>query len=428
MKDQHNISFDEQIKSAFEGAKLDPPSGVWESVSAQVGQQVVAGAVKTGIFKTVLSKIVAVAVIGTAATGGYLAINNLQKGNQDVNSANPVILNEVQKNNEGLASSETSQEITEVQVPAENLPNTTTAAGNTNNTETVENDKLNTDGKESSKSTPSAISNKSGQPGVTISVQNNPSLVLYQPDSVFCPGEIITYTLRSQTDFEKLIWEHPGAILISSERNSVKLKYTKEGVYDVKVKGKLGSTEVLISRKVFVKNPVIHLMSKTEGSQVLLSAGGDRFNRFVWTIQGESVESTGTSSLKINTADYPNIEQLHVQVKGIKNEYCEALTQTDVKLPKLAKDPFVPNVFTPTQQDGKNDCFSVEIEAPEMYYMLIKNRNGAVVFESSNPAECWNGKVMNKGAECPPDAYFYQLIYKLPGSDKVAKNGRLQLF
>jgi gliding motility-associated-like protein len=85
-----------------------------------------------------------------------------------------------------------------------------------------------------------------------------------------------------------------------------------------------------------------------------------------------------------------------------------------------------PNVFTPNGKfDGKddeglvgNEVFNILIEGEDKYDLVIYDRWGVKVFESSDKTNDWNGKVKNTGAECPDGTYYYILKYRYKGIDK----------
>lgn len=81
-------------------------------------------------------------------------------------------------------------------------------------------------------------------------------------------------------------------------------------------------------------------------------------------------------------------------------------------------DIAVPNVFSPNG-DGINDTFVPSITCTPSYYsMVIFDRTGQKLFESSTPGNNWNGTVNGKPA--PVAAYYYILKFK-GASDKTAK-------
>lgn len=63
-----------------------------------------------------------------------------------------------------------------------------------------------------------------------------------------------------------------------------------------------------------------------------------------------------------------------------------------------------PNVFTPNG-DGANDEFRVYYKSVKKYSMVVFNRWGRKVYESTNPAEGWDGTIGNGLAD--PGVYFY---------------------
>jgi len=86
----------------------------------------------------------------------------------------------------------------------------------------------------------------------------------------------------------------------------------------------------------------------------------------------------------------------------------------------------IPNVFTPNGDD-KNDNFVVEIKGQELFDLKIYNRWGELVFESTDPATTWNGKVNNSGNDCPDGTYFYTLKYKLRTQNEKTLRGSVSL-
>jgi gliding motility-associated-like protein len=72
-----------------------------------------------------------------------------------------------------------------------------------------------------------------------------------------------------------------------------------------------------------------------------------------------------------------------------------------------AESPFlVLNAFTPNN-DGLNDTFRpvVDYERVRMFSMVIYNRWGQLIFETTYPAEGWDGK------DAPAGAYSWVISY-----------------
>lgn len=75
-----------------------------------------------------------------------------------------------------------------------------------------------------------------------------------------------------------------------------------------------------------------------------------------------------------------------------------------IQVVKLFLD--VPNFFTPTG-DGTHDEFRVSYRSVKDFRMQIVNRWGRIVYDSTNPAEGWDGKIGGKKAA--PGVYFYDI-------------------
>lgn len=93
------------------------------------------------------------------------------------------------------------------------------------------------------------------------------------------------------------------------------------------------------------------------------------------------------------------------------------------------EEPFiyVANVFTPGSKDGYNDELRVESLGLIQYSMKVYNRWGAIVFQSNDASESWNGKVQNQGENCPAGSYFYILDFQLQGQPSKKVNGAISL-
>lgn len=89
---------------------------------------------------------------------------------------------------------------------------------------------------------------------------------------------------------------------------------------------------------------------------------------------------------------------------------------------------YLANVFTPGDNNGKNDTYRVPIQGQDLFEIRIFNRWGERVFYSEDPKVQWNGRVNNDGPEVPSGTYFYQVTYRFKGKDKINKvNGSVNL-
>ncbi len=99
-------------------------------------------------------------------------------------------------------------------------------------------------------------------------------------------------------------------------------------------------------------------------------------------------------------------------------------------MPPCACQYYIPNAFSPNQ-DGFNDVFLPLFSsscAVNTYKLKIFNRWGALVFESDNPQNGWNGKY--SGEDAPQGVYMYTITYIEPGDatpEPLALSGSLVL-
>ncbi|MBL7962223.1 MAG: gliding motility-associated C-terminal domain-containing protein [Flavobacteriales bacterium] len=81
-------------------------------------------------------------------------------------------------------------------------------------------------------------------------------------------------------------------------------------------------------------------------------------------------------------------------------------------------DPFVPNVFTPNG-DGKNDTFRVPGLGLNAFSMMVFNRWGMKLYETTDPNRGWNGKMNNMSDLAPDGTYYYIISYRDPCKENV---------
>jgi len=85
---------------------------------------------------------------------------------------------------------------------------------------------------------------------------------------------------------------------------------------------------------------------------------------------------------------------------------CESISEDNLIVNVINSLLEVPNTFTPNG-DGANDEFRVVYSSIKKYHIVVFNRWGRKVYESTNPAEGWDGTV--GGSMAPPGVYFYYI-------------------
>ena len=77
----------------------------------------------------------------------------------------------------------------------------------------------------------------------------------------------------------------------------------------------------------------------------------------------------------------------------------------------------VPNVFTP-DGSGMNEEFFVEIEGEQFFELKIYDRDGRLVFNTTDKEEAWDGRC-RANRPCPAGTYYYTLRYQWMGDDEI---------
>ena len=93
---------------------------------------------------------------------------------------------------------------------------------------------------------------------------------------------------------------------------------------------------------------------------------------------------------------------------------------------EIFQDISVPNIITPNG-DGTNDFFLIKTAGIKSYDLVIVNRWGNTVFQSSDPTVIWDGK--SDGKPVDEGVYFYKLKassaskeYNYQGNVTVVRN------
>ena len=87
---------------------------------------------------------------------------------------------------------------------------------------------------------------------------------------------------------------------------------------------------------------------------------------------------------------------------------------------------YVPNVFTPNNDELNDGVNPVTNCIYEDYQFLIFNRWGQLVFKTSNQAEKWDGTI--DGSDCTDGVYVYRLNYKYTSQPTRSTTGTISLF
>jgi gliding motility-associated-like protein len=101
-------------------------------------------------------------------------------------------------------------------------------------------------------------------------------------------------------------------------------------------------------------------------------------------------------------------------------------TVTVVVLDPRCIEPFVfiPSGFSPNG-DGKNDVFQIRGSYIDELYLIIYNRWGEKVFETTDPQGAWDGTFRDE--QLPPDVYGYYARILCLGGEEYVRKGNITL-
>jgi gliding motility-associated-like protein len=109
-------------------------------------------------------------------------------------------------------------------------------------------------------------------------------------------------------------------------------------------------------------------------------------------------------------------------VPSLKN--CKDTSETiNIKITGRG-DLFIPNAFSPNK-DNNNDVFKIEGPPYENFLMLVYNRFGEKIFESTDQNLGWDGKIRNEEAEAGVFGYYVKV--KCPDGSTQVKKGNVSL-
>ena len=118
----------------------------------------------------------------------------------------------------------------------------------------------------------------------------------------------------------------------------------------------------------------------------------------------------------------PNVSISYL-ITGVDNNGCKNIDSIKLNVSNATGFFNLPNIFTPNK-DGINDCFGISKwgQLQDLFF-IIYNRWGVKVFETNNPAICWEGKY--KGENASIGSYVYYITAKSACGEIVKKGSVL---
>ena len=232
-----------------------------------------------------------------------------------------------------------------------------------------------------------------------IDVQQSVSLS-FSGDTILCDGALSEITVAGS---DSLLWN------TGSTESTLELEHGIYAVYSTLAVGCNDTLDITLldaepdANFSAVPELVVLIDSPLTLSDSSTTPAGTELVAFTWNFEGYPSQ-TG-ESIQITFPDTGTVILTYV----VEND--EGCLDTIIATILVVDDVVVPNVFSPNG-DGKNDVFAVgNIEAFNNASLIIYNRWGKLVYESSAYQNTWTGD------EYPDGTYFY--VLEIP---KLQKN------
>lgn len=229
------------------------------------------------------------------------------------------------------------------------------------------------------------------------------------PSSV-CVGDLITLTDGSLGNPTSYLWMGPG--VDGDTLPSVQTVFNSSGTYffTLLISGSICPPDT-VTKEVHVYNyPVVFLGNDTAiciDESVSIDAKNPGFSH-LW--------STGETSQTIIVNKVPQLVWVAVDDSG-------CVTRDTIFVDSSCPF-FVPNAFTPNG-DGINDFFNVITNGNQSFTLIIFNRWGQVLFQTTDPDQGWDGTYGGKPEEM--GVYVYQLSTVFTNGVKRVSKGNITL-
>jgi gliding motility-associated-like protein len=280
------------------------------------------------------------------------------------------------------------------------------------------------------------------QSSKTVRVVIEPKLPIvdfsYTPNSGCRPVRVEFTNLSKYADPKSYRWDFGDGKGFSTEKNPV-YTYFDPGKYTVKLtaSNSLGEEIEVIKEYIIevydypraafqVRPKVVYL----PGNPVFTSNLSFGASEFIWDFgDGRISKAFEPQHIYEQPGDYT------VSLK-VKNEYgcADSLVLKNSVKAEAAGQIRVPNAFSPSVhgpsggqigKGGLNDIFYPLTEGMVEFNMLIYNRWGELLFESTRPNIGWDG--YHKGKLCPQDVYIYKIKAKTIDGEVINRVGDVTL-
>ena len=262
-------------------------------------------------------------------------------------------------------------------------------------------------------------------PGIfkKIVVLEQPEVDFEIPETV-CKGQTVTLVDKSDSVYSNYIWELSNGDKVISANDTAFYTFNDTGTFVLTYKPEYTVLPPLMACPDSMSKTVsVHAIEaifdykQEENCPVFTftnqSAEADSVR---WDLGDPEAENHGSTANSIRHDFKTNDSEFKVCLEAWNKEGCRDTTCQIISSESVF-DLFVPNVFTPNDDDFNNE-FEIEIKGESVYELRIYNRWGNLIYESFEDSELgegknWDGINPSNGLEYPEGVYFFIFKYEL---------------
>jgi gliding motility-associated-like protein len=253
-----------------------------------------------------------------------------------------------------------------------------------------------------------------------IEIPDVPITFITSPDTLICFGGDVLLAAEAfggEGGFT-YDWLQSG----SDSTSMVQTDVTQSGVFSMIATDICGRSNIADINVTIVPVEAIFTRDEIDTDEYEFYAASlpnDGITSSIWSIDGDTV-----SYDNILTYQFDGLGDHLVGLTAINYIGCTDYTEQVVNSSAIV---YIPTAFTPNG-DGINDVFKVEVNSVQSYEIVIFNRWGDVVFQSTDPNQVWLGDF--KGTQeyfDPNGVYNYRITVKGFKNDTIEKSGFIQM-
>lgn len=248
-----------------------------------------------------------------------------------------------------------------------------------------------------------------------------PELDIHSRDSV-CPNDAIQLTASGDSVYKKLTWVYGDGDTLHTQRPDTVVSHTykKSGVYPVMLipVNSTGYECVDTVRKDIIVADVTadFTIDSSNAPQYKFANKSTSSVRYAWDFGKPLAGSSNQSTLVNGLFNYTDTGVYIICLMAFNKEDCWDSICKPIRI--VDARVTIPNVFTPDNNDSRNDAFDIDIIGYTKYELQIFNRWGREVFKTDkdgirNDGINWNGQDHNEGDPCAAGTYYFIFSYKL---------------